>query len=92
MVDDLDVVPVLLDVVDDLDVVAAEPDVVDEVFEVVEVTVPDELVAIPFLYMLRRFGPPQYSVLFALQTMLHWVTDGLLPGTRADPAWIVLPQ
>lgn len=83
--DDVEVVEVI-----ELDVVVATLDV-DDVFEVVEVE-ELEVVAIPFLYMLRRFGPPQYSVLFALQSMLHWVTAGLPPATRADPAWIVLPQ
>lgn len=83
IVDDFDVVVDAVEVTE-LDVVVDTPDV-DDVFEVVEVT-ELEVVAIPFLYMLRRFGPPQYSVLLALQTKLHWVIAGSFPATRADPA------
>lgn len=83
--EDFDVVEELVVV---LDVVAAAPEVVDESEDLVE----DELAAIPFLYMFRRLGPPQYSVLSALQTMLHCVMAGVFPATKVDPAWIVLPQ
>lgn len=54
---------VVLDVVDVLDVVEEVLDVDKMVLELEP--------ASPFLYMFRRFGPPQYSLVFALQTMLH---------------------
>ena len=60
------------EVVETLDEEAAALELLDEIDDVDDWT-DDELVAMPFLYMLRRSGPPQYSFLSALQTMLHCV-------------------
>jgi len=43
------------------------------------------------MYMFNRLPPPQYSVLFPLQTMLQPVVAGSDPGTNAEPAAKVLP-
>jgi len=43
-------------------------------------------------YMLRRLGPPQYSVALPLQSILHIVTSGVAPPTRLEPALIEFPQ
>ena len=60
------------EVVESLDEEAATLELLEEIDDVDDCT-DDELVATPFLYMLRRFGPPQYWFLSALQTMLHCV-------------------
>ena len=81
----------LLEVVEIFELVAAALELLEEV-DVVEGRAEDEVVAMPFWYILRRFGPPQYSFLSALQTMLHSVWAGVVPATFADPALILLPQ
>ena len=81
----------LLEEVEVFEVVAAALELLEEV-DVVEGRAEDEVVAMPFWYILRRFGPPQYSFLSALQTMLHSVWAGVVPATFADPALILLPQ
>ena len=53
----------------------------------------DECKPLPnFEYILRRFGPPQYSVAFPLQIMLHCVVAGVLPGARVLPPTMEFPQ
>ena len=74
----------VVDVVEALEVVAATPEVLEEIVDVVDERL--EEAAAPFLYILRRLGPPQYVFLSALQTMLHCVIAGVLPATKADPA------
>lgn len=55
---------------------------------VVEVEVEVPLVR----YILRRFGPPQYSKGFPEHAMLHCVVRGVAPSTSAEPAWMTFPQ
>ena len=43
-------------------------------------------------YMLRRFGPPQYSMGFPEHVIEHWVLAGVLPATSTEPALITFPQ
>lgn len=52
-----------------------------------------DAVAVAFwMYMLRRFDPPQNSLELLLQTILHPVTSGVFPATSAEPLRIVFPQ
>lgn len=52
-----------------------------------------DAVAVAFwMYMLRRFDPPQNSLELYLQTILHPVTSGVFPATSAEPLPIVFPQ
>lgn len=55
------------------------------------VTVVDTTAAL-CLYMLSLLPPPQYSVAFALHSMLQPVSATVRPGTRADPGLMVFPQ
>ncbi|KAL8771536.1 MAG: hypothetical protein Q9209_002978 [Squamulea sp. 1 TL-2023] len=57
-----------------------------------EVELPDVDVPIAFWYMLRRDGPPQYSVALALHIILHCVSADEVPGTSTEPALIVFPH
>lgn len=43
-------------------------------------------------YMLRRLGPPQYSMEFPEHAMLHCVLAGVAPTTSAEPALMTFPQ
>ena len=43
-------------------------------------------------YMLRRFGPPQYSNGFPEHVMEHCVLTGVVPVTSAEPALMMFPQ
>ena len=63
-------------------------EVVPVVVAVVEVEVEVPVVK----YMLRRFGPPQYSMGFPEHAMLHCVLAGVAPTTSAEPALMTFPQ
>ncbi|KAL8777031.1 MAG: hypothetical protein Q9213_008038, partial [Squamulea squamosa] len=72
-----------------------DPVFVDDCTEVArlgEAVLLDVDVLIAFWYMLRRDGPPQYSVALALHNMLHCVSTTEAPGTFAEPALIVFPH
>lgn len=43
-------------------------------------------------YMFSLLPPPQYSVAFALQSILQPVTSTVWPDCKADPGLMVFPQ
>ena len=56
-----------------------------EVSVVLAVKLVDAVAVAFWMYILRRFGPPQNSLELFLQTILHPVTSGVFPATSAEP-------
>lgn len=69
-----------------------EGTILAEVEPVIAAVVEAEVEVPVVKYMLRRFGPPQYSMGFPEQTMLHCVLAGIAPTTSAEPALMMFPQ
>ena len=61
--------------------------------EPVAIAAVDVNVEVPLVeYMLRRFGPPQYSMGFPEHVIEHCVVAGVMPATSTEPALITFPQ